>query len=119
MGKKPSGTHTISASCQPIPNPLEATDSTQAGRRSTVRESATQLNEWEEHGMGRTGSIAYFRRKAGTAAFVGLTLSAVSGFVVATHAAEIANVDEARIASNAQTGREWPSVGFDYGVHAL
>src|SRR3984957_13509794 len=41
----------------------------------------------------------------------------VSSIVVSAKAAEVANVDDARIIENAKTGKEWLSNGLDYGVN--
>src|ERR1700722_6692411 len=41
----------------------------------------------------------------------------VSSIVVSAQAAEVANVDDARIIENAKTGKEWPSNGLGYGVN--
>ena len=44
----------------------------------------------------------------------GLLVSAALAALGGARAADFANVDEARISSNAVSGQEWPSVGFDY-----
>ena len=36
---------------------------------------------------------------------------------MSAQAADVANVDDARIIENAKTGKEWPSNGLDYGVN--
>ena len=41
----------------------------------------------------------------------------VSSIVVSAKAADVANVDDARIIENAKTGKEWLSNGLDYGVN--
>ena len=41
----------------------------------------------------------------------------VSSIVVSAQAAEVANVDDARIIENAKTGKEWLTNGLGYGVN--
>ena len=41
----------------------------------------------------------------------------VSSIIVSAKAADVANVDDARIIENAKTGKEWLSNGLDYGVN--
>ena len=53
------------------------------------------------------------------AALAGLmtALCAASSIPEAARAADLANVDDARIIENAKTGKEWLSTGLDYGVN--
>ena len=56
------------------------------------------------------------KRRARALAGLALALG-VSSVVVSTQAAEVANVDDARIIENAKTGKDWPSNGLDYSVN--
>ena len=57
--------------------------------------------------------------KRGNHALAGLViaLGAVSSIALPAKAADVANVDDARIIENAKTGKEWLSNGLDYGVN--
>ena len=46
----------------------------------------------------------------------GLLVSAALAALGGARAAKFADVDETRIAANAASGNEWPSVGFDYSA---
>jgi len=55
-------------------------------------------------------------RLRGVLARVIIAFSGAYGVAGAAKAADVANVDEARIIDNAKTGKEWLSNGLDYGV---
>jgi glucose dehydrogenase len=68
--------------------------------------------------MSNPGAIPLPAAKRRPRAFAGLVLAlGVSSIAAAAQAADIANVDDARIIENAKTGKEWPSTGLDYGVN--
>ena len=67
--------------------------------------------------MGNLKSIPLSQAKPGNFALAGLVVALVSSIVVSAQAAEVANVDDARIIENAKTGKEWPSNGLDYGAN--
>jgi quinohemoprotein ethanol dehydrogenase len=68
--------------------------------------------------MGNPNAAPRASGKGSARALGGLLLAiGVSSIVVSAQAAEVANVDDARIIDNAKTGKDWPSTGFDYGVN--
>src|ERR1700684_4025795 len=69
--------------------------------------------------MGNLRSIPVWWVKRGSHALTGLVvaLGAVSSIALASRAAEVANVDDARIIDNAKTGKEWLSNGLGYSVN--
>ena len=69
--------------------------------------------------MGKPGAMllsAAKRRRPRALAGLALALG-VSSIVVSAQAADVANVDDARIIENAKTGKEWLTNGLDYGVN--
>jgi glucose dehydrogenase len=69
--------------------------------------------------MGNLRSIPLWLVKRGNHALTGLVvaLGAVSSIALAAQAADVANVDDARIIENAKTGKEWLSNSLDYSVN--
>jgi quinohemoprotein ethanol dehydrogenase len=68
--------------------------------------------------MGKPNSIPLLRARRRTSAIAGvvLALGAASSCSMAARAADVANVDDARIIANGKTGKEWLSNGLDYSA---
>src|SRR5580698_2174838 len=90
-------------------------------RRVSVGHGATANRDEGDQGGSRMGNPNAAPRASGKGsarALGGLLLAiGVSSIVVSPQAAQVANVDDARIIDNAKTGKDWPSTGFDYGVN--
>ena len=69
--------------------------------------------------MSNLRSIPHWWVKRGNQALTGLViaLGTVSSIALPAQAADVANVDDARIIENAKTGKEWLSNGLDYSVN--
>ena len=68
--------------------------------------------------MGIPSATPMSAAKRGTGALAGLALAlGLSSIAVAAQAADVANVDDARIIGNAKTGKEWLSNGLDYSAN--
>jgi quinohemoprotein ethanol dehydrogenase len=68
--------------------------------------------------MGNSGATSRASAKRRAAAVYSLTLAlGVSSIFVPARAADVANVDDARIIENAATGKEWLTNGLGYGVN--
>ena len=67
-------------------------------------------------GNSRAASRASGKRRVGVLSGLLLALG-VSSIIVSAKAADVANVDDARIIENAKTGKEWLSNGLGYGVN--
>ncbi len=66
--------------------------------------------------MAKSGIAASIISRGRSPAF-GLAALATLAFPVASRAADLANVDDARIVANATSGKEWLSYGLDYGAN--
>jgi quinohemoprotein ethanol dehydrogenase len=68
--------------------------------------------------MGNPSAAPFSSGKRGARALSGLLIAlSVSSIIVSANAAEVANVDDARIIENAKTGKEWLSNGLGYSVN--
>ena len=68
--------------------------------------------------MGNSGATSRASAKRRAAAVYSLMLAlGVSSIFVPARAADVANVDDARIIENAKTGKEWLTNGLGYGVN--
>ena len=68
--------------------------------------------------MGNPSAAPRASAKRSVRALSGLLVAfGVSSIVVSAQAADVANVDDARIIENAKTGKEWLSNGLDYSVN--
>ena len=68
--------------------------------------------------MGNPSAAPRASGKRNGRALSGLLIAlGVSSIIVSAQAADVANVDDARIIENAKTGKEWLSNGLGYGVN--